>query len=400
MSAVLKAEAPVYGGYVISRNDGIVFIRGALPGEVVEVRVSEKKRDYSVATVTEIIEPSSFRTQPPCRHFGDCGGCHLQFAAYDKQVAMKSEVLSDCLRRIGGVEAELGPALTGGDFHYRRRAQFKVSKDGRVGFFREGTREVVPLDECPLMVAEINSVLPSLGPAPRGIREIHVTNGQDGVLALLKGRDFDESIAERFIQMGFQGVAFEDALYGEKGFVRLDLLGLTYTVGPSSFFQSNWDLNVKVVALLKDGLGPLEGKRVLDLYAGAGNFSLPLASEAAEVVGVEENPQAVRDGQRNLLINKIKNFRFVSGKAETAKLGGAFDIVVLDPPRPGLTKEAMKRVLELASARVAYVSCNPATLARDLKKMAGSYRLDSIRMVDLFPHTYHIEAIALLTRKG
>jgi 23S rRNA (uracil1939-C5)-methyltransferase len=399
MTHVLKAGAPVYGGLVLSRNDGIIFIRGAVPGEVVEVRVDEKKRDYSVASVTDVIEPSSFRVAPPCPYFGDCGGCQLQYISYERQVSMKSDVLLDCLRRIGEVEAELEPPLAGRDFHYRRRAQFKVSKDGLMGFYREGTRDVVAVGECPLMVDEINRLRAAVEPrALAGVKEIHITCG-DYPVALIKGRDFDEDLSALFMGYGFSGVAFQDGVYSEKGFVSLDLLGLTYTVSPWSFFQSNWELNQSVVGLLGEGLAPLEGKRVLDLYAGAGNFSLNLASAASAVVGVEEKPSAVKDGERNLLINKIRNYRFVGSKAETARLGGDFDVVVLDPPRPGLSREAMKRVREMAPEKVAYVSCNPATFARDLKRLKDDYEIDSIRMIDLFPNTYHIEAMAFLTRK-
>jgi 23S rRNA (uracil1939-C5)-methyltransferase len=175
-------------------------------------------------------------------------------------------------------------------------------------------------------------------------------------------------------------------------------MGLVYTVSPWSFFQSNWALNCEVIRTIKEALGPLEKTRVLDLYAGAGNFSLPLAREGADVVAVEDNPHAIKDGQRNVSYNKVRRYKFVSGRAEDAKVKGEFDIALLDPPRPGLTKETMKRVMELAPERIAYVSCNPSTFARDLGKLSGLYTIDSVRMIDLFPNTYHIESLAFLTK--
>jgi 23S rRNA (uracil1939-C5)-methyltransferase len=395
---VIKADTAVYGGYVISRAEGVVFIKGALPGEVVEVSLKEKKRDYSVAEVTDIIEPSTDRVEPKCPYFGECGGCQLQFASYDKQVAMKTGVLTDCLNRIGKMEIELQPSMTGRDFNYRHRAQFKVSKGGEIGFYREGTRDVVPIKQCPLMVDEINAMLEKLWDADlTGIKEVHVTSG-DSIVALLKGVDYEDALAERFIEMGFEGVAFDDGTYRGKGHVSFDVMGLAYTVSPWSFFQSNWSLNSEVVRVIRETLEPLEKKRVLDLFAGAGNFSLPLAREGAEVVAVEENPQAIKDGQRNVSYNKVRKYKFVNGKAEDAKIKGEFDIVLLDPPRPGLTKEAMKRVMEIAPERIAYVSCNPSTFARDLDKLSKLYRVDSVAMIDLFPNTYHIEALAFLTK--
>lgn len=399
MSMVLKAGDAVYGGYVLSREDGVIFIRGAIPGEVVEADIREKKRDYSVASVTGVIEQSSFRVEPPCPYFGECGGCQLQYSAYEKQVSMKNRVLADCLKRIGGIEPEPAPPLLGGEFAYRHRAQFKVSREGQAGFYREGTRKVVPISRCLLMADEINDVLRRFTEVDLGgIREIHVTSG-DSLVALVRGRGFDEVLAERFVGLGFSCVAFEDGNYRGQGYAGFDLNGLVYTVSPWSFFQSNWKLNAGVARLITGQLDSLEGKRVLDLYAGGGNFSLPLASAGAETVAVEENAHSIKDGERNMSLNNIKNFRFVRGQAETAKLKENFDIVLLDPPRPGLTRAAMDRVLGLEPGRIVYVSCNPSTFARDLKKLLEKYELDSVRMIDFFPNTYHVESLAFLSRR-
>jgi 23S rRNA (uracil1939-C5)-methyltransferase len=401
MTQVLQAGDAVYGGYVISRDDGVVFIKGAIPGEVVEATVREKKRDYSVAEVTEVVEPSESRVEPYCRYFGECGGCQLQFVSYEKQVQMKSSVLLDCLKRIGEIEIELAPTIYGPDFMYRRRAQFKVSKEGMVGFFRQGTRDVVSISECPLMTDGVNSTLRGIKNMElSGIKEIHVTHG-DNLLALVLGKDFDEELAEKFITgAGFAGVAFSDNSYRGSGHVVLNLYGMQYTVSPWSFFQSNWGLNERVVRLIVEELQSFEGKRILDMYAGAGNFSLSLSPIASEIIAVEENEHSIKDGQRNTSLNKIKKFRFIRGRAESVKLRGDFDIVILDPPRPGLTRAAMQRVLEMSPEKIVYVSCNPSTFARDLKKLKASYSIDSIRAIDMFPNTYHVESLAFLTREG
>jgi 23S rRNA (uracil1939-C5)-methyltransferase len=399
MTQVLQAGDAVYGGYVISRDNGVVFIRGAIPGEVVEAAVRERKRDYSVADVTEVVEPSKSRVEPYCRYFGECGGCQLQFVSYERQVQMKSSVLMDCLRRIGEIEIDLAPTVYGPDFMYRRRAQFKVSKEGLVGFFRQGTRDIVPISECPLMTDDVNSTLRRIKAMElSGVKEIHVTHG-DALLALVLGREFDEELAEGFIGAGFAGVAFSDSSYRGSGHVVLNLDGLQYTVSPWSFFQSNWELNKRVVRLIVEELQSLEGKRILDLYAGAGNFSLSLSPIASEIIAVEENEHSIKDGRRNASINKIKQFKFIRGRAESVKLNGDFDVIILDPPRPGLTKTAMERVLEISPEMIVYVSCNPSTFARDLKKLKGNYSIDSIRAIDMFPNTYHLESLAFLTKK-
>ncbi len=408
-SFIIKAEIPVYGGYVIGKDGKIVFIRGAIPGELVDVSVEEKKRDYVIASVKNIVEPSPFRRLPPCEIFGVCGGCQLQFVDYGRQVSLKEEILLDAMRRIGGVDITLAPSLIEREFGYRRRGQFKVSRSGDIGFFREGTREVIPVGECPVMGEEINGILPGLSAVNlKGVKEIHVTSG-DTVVLLVKGDLSDES-AHEIMSAGVSGIAFENGDSLGKDYVSLDLNGLKYSVTPWSFFQSHWSLNKRVVATLVAALGSLENKKVLDLYAGAGNFSLPLALLAKEVAALEENPYAIEDGRRNAALNGIKNCNFIHMSVERSLLGGkkqgarlfgetGYDIIILDPPRPGLTSDCVKKILETGSERIVYVSCDPATLARDIKKMRERYEIESLRMVDFFPNTYHIEALAFMKLK-
>ncbi|HBG92965.1 MAG TPA: hypothetical protein DDX12_05780 [Nitrospiraceae bacterium] len=197
--------------------------------------------------------------------------------------------------------------------------------------------------------------------------------------------------------VGFSGIAFETGESTGRDYIRLDLNGLQYTVTPWSFFQAHWNLNRKVVELIVNELQPLENMRVLDLYAGAGNFSLPLAAYASQVVAVEESRYAADDGQRNVKLNNIKNCRFINSSAEKYRIHEKFDIVLLDPPRPGLHPDVARKVLDASPGKVVYISCNPATLARDLKKFSERYNVDSLRMIDFFPNTYHVEALAFMS---
>jgi len=391
---------PAYGAYSIARDEKIILIKGAVPGELVEVNIDERKRDYMLATVTQVLEPSEFRVEPLCPVFGICGGCHLQFISYDKQVSMKEEVLVDSLTRLGGIEVELSPSLTDAQWHYRHRAQFKISKEGAIGFFRESSRDVVLFDSCPLMIGRINELLQLIKEKnlASGLKEIHLSSG-DSAAALLKGEAIAPELTEVFREIGIASIAMNDTLMEGSGSVEFDLNGLKYTVSPWTFFQAHWSLNLKVAEFIAGLAGPLEGKKVLDLYAGAGNFSLPIARYAEEVILVEENPFAVEDGTRNLKRNNLKNCRFVKSSAEKYRMQKNFDLVLLDPPRPGLTSEVVKKVLESPSETIIYISCNPSTLARDLKKLKNTYDVQSVQMIDFFPNTFHIEAAALLKRK-
>jgi 23S rRNA (uracil1939-C5)-methyltransferase len=394
---VLKSLMPAYGGYTIARDDKVILIRGAIPGEVVEVAIEEKKRDYAIAGVINIIEASQYRITPRCAVFGLCGGCQLQFVSHEKQVLLKDEIILDSLKRIGCIDISLEPALSGQTWGYRRRAQFKVSRNGEIGFFREASRDIVTFQSCPLIADEMNALLQKIKESDslHNLSEVHMAVG-DSAVVLLKGRDYDRALSDVYRELGFSGVMLDDAASAGTAYTHFELHGMKYTVSPRTFFQAHWSLNRALVDFVVQQLSPLGGKKVLDLYAGAGNFSLPLAVHAGDVVAVEENPFAIVDALRNIELNSLSNCRFVKMAAEKYRIKKKFDILILDPPRPGLPSDMVQRILETPADSIVYISCNPATLARDLKKLSAAYEIRSVRQVDFFPHTFHIETIAFL----
>jgi 23S rRNA (uracil1939-C5)-methyltransferase len=409
MSALIIAiDRPAYGGLSIGRHEGkIVMVRGAvLPGETAEIVVEKEKKDYLTATVKKIIEPSPHRVEPPCKYFGICGGCQLQHISYKRQITLKEEILGDCLRRLAKKDIQLsGPLTDSNPWHYRLRGQFKASHRG-IGFYRENSREVVAVDSCPLMTEEINALLRKIKPATEDLdmKEIHITAG-DCSTALIKLSSRMRSVpamqkvSSMLLDLGISGLCIETpdkkiTRYG-RTHTTLALLDLKYGVSPMTFFQSHWRLNQQVVGFIKNEIRSLKGKRVLDMYAGAGNFSMPLALDN-EVTAIEENPFAVEDGRRNLETNKIKNCRFIRSSAEDLHAEGAFDVVILDPPRGGLTNRVMAKMLSMTPEKIIYISCNPSTFARDLKKLLAKYDIESVRMIDFFPQTFHIESLAFL----
>jgi 23S rRNA (uracil1939-C5)-methyltransferase len=403
----ITVDSPGHGGVCIGRLDGkVVMVAGAIPGETVEARPDSVKKDYMTATVTKVIEPSLDRVEPQCRYYGRCGGCQLQHVSYEGQVRIKEHVLSDSIRRIAKLDIELSPPLTGGPFGYRSRGKFKVSH-GRAGFFMAKSHHVVDVESCPLMSPELNGAFRLARPviAKYSVRELLISSG-GGILALAKvdmhaGKRLDE-LSGALLSAGFDGIqvdAGEEPLCRGLTHNTFELNGLKYGVSAPSFFQSNWELNRRLVGFVCDALGPLGDARVADLYCGAGNFALPLAHIAKEVVGFEDNAAAVADGVRNAALNNIANCRFVHADANALSLHGPFDVVVADPPRTGLSEGALDALMNLAPGRLVYVSCDPATLARDLKKLNAVYDIESIRMVDFFPQTYHLEAAVFLRRR-
>lgn len=414
----LKVDTPAYGAVSIGRWKGkIVFIKNAIPGETVEAVLEEEKRDYYMASAVKILDASPDRIEPTCKYFGLCGGCQLQYITYDRQVRLKEEVLTNCIKRLAKTEINISePLLYDKYWNYRYRGQFKVSQ-GKTGFYREKTRDVVDIDDCPLMTPEIKEYFLK---AKRlitdfGIKEIHISYGSYAT-AFIKASTYHsylnkgkvggaaslDKLAKMLMDSGFCGIVIDSGTkifkYGSP-YITLDLEGMRYTISPMSFFQSHWKLNQRVVRFIKERLQHLNGKKVLDLYSGAGNFSLPVAKDADEIIAVEENPYAIEDGKRNLKINGIKNYRFIHSSIEALQIKDKVDILIVDPPRLGLTNAATEKILAMMPERIAYVSCNPATLARDLRKLLVKYSIESIRLIDFFPQTYHIESLVFLRLK-
>ncbi|HEY5577147.1 MAG TPA: class I SAM-dependent RNA methyltransferase [Deferrimonas sp.] len=398
---------PVHGGYVLARPEGmgVLFVRWALPGEVVSVRLVGRKREYAFAEAVEILSPSPRRVDPPCEVFGECGGCQLQHADYPYQLEMKREILREAFRRIGKMDVapEIAPPLE--PFGYRYRGRFRVDGE-EVGFHASRSHRLVPVSRCPLMIDAISAVLPGLRGLGRFAKVSEVQVASDGIRASASfprvpfGAEMVEHLAGRTGGV-LSGARFEDRSWGEER-ITLPLDGISYSVSPRGFFQANWRMNQAMVrrigAILGD-LGVSVGARLLDLYAGAGNFALPLSPRVREVVAVEGEARSFRELRGNVRENAPGNVRIVRSSVETFRPDGRFDALVLDPPRAGLSERSLSRVREIAAGTVFYVSCDPPTLARDVRSLSDRYDLAALEMHDFFPNTHHVEALAVLTSR-
>jgi len=408
----VKADSPAYGGFSLARRNGsVLLIRNAIPGETVAAKIDEHKKDFVLASVVKVFVASPDRIEPPCPVFGVCGGCHHQYILYPRQVSLKEEILRECMHKIAGKSAYLSePFLGDKPWNFRYRGQFKLDA-GAIGFFRENSREVVDIDECPLMKVEVNTLFSKAREIYKaspdlfdGVSDLHISYGDVGLALLKSGGKISmarrNQIGMLFLDAGFEGVC----IMSEKGkmvnyggeHIPIGLDGLKYTVSSRSFFQGHWDLNRTVVGFLRQALHPLNGKRVIVLYAGGGNFSLPLAFDGADVYAVEENPISVEDGKRNAAANGIRNCRFVECSAERLKVSDTVDALIVAPPKQGLSNSALEKILTLEPDRIAYVSCNPLPLVRVIKKLLGRYEVESMRIIDCLPQTYYIKSITVL----
>jgi 23S rRNA (uracil1939-C5)-methyltransferase len=396
---ILETLRPAAGGCSVAVADGVVhFVRGALPGETVEAVVTESRKRHRFATATRILVPSPRRAEPSCPLYGLCGGCRLQHAEYPYQLEMKRDVLADTLRRLGRIDpGEIG-VVSGEPLGYRARGSFRLDAGGPA-LLKEASHELVHLTRCPLMADGINALLPALGALPAGEApdEVRILCNGETTAVAFRDRRFDPGDAAALEGAGVSGSCFADRDSGSP-VLPFAIGGLHYAVGPRSFLQANWRLNLSLIERLSGFCG--EGKRVLDLYAGAGNFALPIAAAGCEVVAVEGHEASFRDLERNIAANGLgRRLRAVRSPVEKFRSRSGFDLLLLDPPRTGLSPAARALVLSLSAPRIAFVSCDPATLARDLSALSTAYSAESVTMLDFFPQTHHIETLALLSKR-
>jgi 23S rRNA (uracil1939-C5)-methyltransferase len=377
----LEIERILPGGMGLAHAGGkTVFVALAAPGDRVRVEVEREQGNVLFASIVEIITPSPVRIEPPCPYFGRCGGCDFQQLTYEAQLAAKSEMIRDCLHRIARLEnvPEIVVMPSPNEWRYRMRAMWQIDQDERtVGYYERGSRRVCDVVDCAVLRPELQAKLEDVRSTeiPPDLKHLDVVAGEDGV-----------SFAPAFAEFQTNELSLK---------VRDEI----YRYNAEAFFQINPSL---LGPLMEFALGDASGASALDLYSGVGLFTLPLARQFQNVMAVEVNPVAVRFARRNLQDAGLTNARVIAaGVAEWFRGAPAREVqfVLLDPPRAGAESAVIKGIIDLRPAEISYVSCDPATLARDLRKLiVGGYRTRSIRGFDLFPQTHHVETVVRLTQ--
>ena len=428
----LDVESLAYGGRGVARRNGlVVFVAGALPGDQVRAEVTKSKRNFAEARAVELLRPSEDRIADRCIHEGEpCPGAPWQGLAYDRQLQTKADQVDEALRRIGhldGYELEpIEPAVDG--WRYRNKLEYSFGEhDGEVslGFHARGRWDtVVGVEDC-LLASEAGNE------ARNRVRDWAQASGLDsydkragaGVLRNLIVRE-GRRTAELQTRLVTSAARIErppvdlhttiegpsggtEGPTGALGRERLNeqLSGLRLEISPFAFFQTNTEMAERLYAIAGEYAGLTGSERVFDLYCGIGTLGLTLAARAGEVWGLEIVPEAIEDAARNAQINEISNARFLAANARTGirpllEEAGVPDVVLVDPPRAGLSQKIVRRLIECEAPRIVYVSCNPTTLAPNAAQLAeAGYRLRRVRPVDMFPQTPHIECVALLEKQ-
>jgi len=389
----LRLDAMTYGGDALGRRDAggkAIFVRGGIAGEFVRAEIVEERDRFARAQVIDVIEPSPARVQPRCPHFGlsanSCGGCAWQHIDYAAQLRFKTDIVREQLRRIGKIaDAPVRDALPSPDvWAYRNHAQFSVTPDGWLGFQAARSNRVTPIEVCHIVQPPIAEYLSQQSVADAslcvGVERVDV-RAAGSQLAVTLERGGQRIATDRWLEFTVKGVPLR--------------------VSAESFFQVNTSLVETLVDRVLSWLDLRGGETVLDAYCGVGLFSRFVAPVAGRVIGIESSHSAVADARENLAQFNHVDVREGWVEQTLALLDAPIDAAILDPPRAGCGPHVIRAVIDRQIKRLVYVSCDPATLARDARQLVdGGYQLMDVQPVDMFPHTVHIEMVTLWSRKG
>jgi 23S rRNA (uracil1939-C5)-methyltransferase len=418
----VRIESVAFKGYGVARIDGkVVFVPYTMTRDEAWVEVTEGKKKYSTARLIQIIKPSPGRVSSPCPYFGTCGGCQWQHIGYSIQVEQKKEILVETLKRLGRLKEipSISIAPSPKSYDYRIRVQLKV-KGNTLGYYRERSHRIIDIDRCPISHPLVNRIIHNLReemaifPYAEGI-EINVSPEEGRGVLLIYPRSEDqrmEYFVKQFLQDHpiLQGIAImkkENSNFFGDPYLNSTILwskggekrSLKFRISPGSFSQVNPEQNQTLIQTVLQLSEVNKEDKVFDLYAGVGNFTLPLALGAKDVWGIDENKIAIEDAQCNAEKNGIKNCQFIQGRVEDVFLDWEKrtpDLIVLDPPRSGC-KTILEQVIRWKPQKIIYVSCEPTTFARDLRLFSErGYLLQRLSLIDMFPQTYHMEVVGLL----
>ena len=368
------------GGVGLAHAGGLtLFVSLAAPGDELRVKIDRVQGKIAFASIQEILKASPLRVEPPCPYFGRCGGCDFQQLTYEAQLQAKVEIIQDCFQRIAKIAEPVDIRIhrSPNEWQYRARALWQTdAKRQWLGYYVRGSREVCDVEYCAVLAPELQQTLENL-----------------------RSRiDLATSVRDIASVVGDEGVSVDPAMgdYEPREITR-KIAGERYHFSAKSFFQINHQL---LPSLIEEAVGNQEGNVAIDLYCGVGLFTLTLARRYANVVGVEANERATRFARRNLESAGLTNAQVfaddVGNWLRNVEVEQIPDLLLLDPPRTGAENKVISGILSLKPRRIVYVSCDPATLARDLKKLLAAYSLDSVSAFDMFPQTHHVETVVRL----
>lgn len=434
-------ERYAYGGYGIGKLPGgkLVFVEGTYPGDLAQIEILQEKSDLAFGRLVNLLEKSDIRRAPKCKYFNVCGGCQIMDVEYEKQLELKTQIVKEQLKRIGKIETDVARTIPSDlEFGYRNKMEFAFSYSNNegviLGLKMRNSNRVVDIDECPISPSSFNralEVVPEIvelskakiyNPKTRSGMLKHLvmryshSNNQTMAIFVTRTERFEEAkfiraeLLKRVPQINsiIHVMNSSDSvvlrgpyktLYGS-GVLEVEMDYEKFQIPPTAFFQNNYHVAAKMIEYVTKQLDLKGSERVLDLYAGAGTFSMRLAMLSKHVTAVESSHIAVKAGKANANINNLRNVKFEEADVEEylKSFDNKVNIIVLDPPRSGAGKEVCEEIIRISPEKIAYISCDPTTLARDLAILKEKYKIISVQPFDMFPQTYHVETVVLLEK--
>lgn len=394
-------------GRGIIRNGKIIFVKNALPGEIVDISILKEKKKFIEAEAKNIENESIDRCNPNCQYYSLCGGCNILHMTYESTLVFKENKVKEIMNKFLTFPVKVNKIISDCNLHYRNKATFHVNN--KIGYYKENSNEIIEINECHILDKEINEILRVLkNISLNGIYEIVIRKSKytrDSMLILKVNKNINkEDIIEKLKNKVTSIILYQNnkykTIYGKNEIIeKMD--EFKFQISEDSFFQVNTKTAILLYKKVEEYIEATKDENILDLYCGTGTIGIFISKNAKKVTGIEINKSAIRNAKENAKINNISNIEFICKDSSKAvlELKDRYDKIIVDPPRAGLDKNTIKFLNESQAKRIVYVSCDPVTLARDLNLLKENYRVEEITPVDMFPYTHHCESVVILERK-
>ncbi len=395
-----------FGNGLAKVENQYIFVKNALPKETVKIEITKLKKKFLNAKAIKIITPTVDRVSVPCPYYEVCGGCQVMHLAYFKQLEFKKEKVVELFQKFAGVrDLEIEQIFSGKQFAYRNKVIFH-GKNQMLGLYQEKSNDLVEVENCLLVEEGLNQIYHKIKEylkknSDARIEDLTIRKTSSNEYMLILNGDLNLKMFLSYLdQFSLKSVYFNQKLvYGEE-YITEDIFGFKFRIYPNAFFQVNYEMMKKLYQVVMDYYQDKNYQTVLDLYCGTGTIGMLVSSYVKELIGVEVVHDSIIAANQNQKINQLPNVTFLEGKVENhiSKFQN-IDSIILDPPRSGLDSKTRETILKIAPQSIVYISCDPATLARDLKELLEDYTIVKVHLVDMFPNTYHVECVCVLSRR-
>ena len=391
MGMIVKIDKLSHDMRGITRIDNkVTFIDNTLPGEVVNIKLTKQKKDINEGKVLSFVEQSLDRVKPICPYYNVCGGCNISHIDYLKSVMYKKEIVKDIIKKYSDLDINPDIIYDNNIYNYRNKITLKIN-NGKLSLVGENK---VNIDYCYLVNDNINKIIQLLNGTRLELVDEVIIKGTNEIMVIINGTVDEKDVIDILRDDVTSIIVNDNKIYG-KDYITIKVKDYIYAIYPNSFFQVNTGMISKLYDKVLEYAG--DGKLLLDLYCGAGTIGIYLSQNFSRIIGIEVNKDAVASANINKKINGINNIEFICNKSSDIEIIG--DVLIVDPPRNGLDKITINKIINSSIKKIVYVSCNPITLARDLKILKEKYELDQITLFDMFPNTNHVECVCLLKLK-